>query len=121
MIRGIRGATTVTENTEKEITSSTKNLVEMMIQSNNVKPEDVSHIFFSATTDLNASFPAKAVREINGWTYSNIMCIQEINKHNILNLCIHIMTAINTNKNQKEIEKMIKNEAVKIRPDLTKE
>src|SRR5699024_945680 len=121
MIRGIRGATTVTENTEKEITSSTKNLVEMMIQSNNVKPEDVSHIFFSATTDLNASFPAKAVREINGWTYVPVMCMQEMDVPNSLNLFIRIMMAINTDKNKEEIEHVFKNEAVKLRPDLTKE
>src|SRR5690625_2809994 len=121
MIRGIRGATTVTENTEKEITSSTKNLVEMMIQSNNVKPEDVSHIFFSATTDLNASFQAKAVREINGWTYVQFICMQEINIRKSLNLCIRIMMAIKTNKNQEEIEHVFQNEAVKLRSDLTKE
>src|SRR5699024_8359576 len=121
MIRGIRGATTVTENTEKEITSSTKNLVEMMIQSNNVKTEDVLHIFFSATTDLTALFPAKAIREINGFTYVLLMCMQEIDVPNNLNLCIRIMMALNTDKNQEEIEHVFQNEAVKLRPDLTKE
>src|SRR5699024_3917410 len=121
MIRGIRGATTVTENTEKEITSSNKNLVEMMIHSNNVKPEDVSNIFFYATTDLNASFPAQAVRVTNRWTYVPVMCMQEIDVTNSLNLCIRLMMAINTDKNQEEIEHVFQNEAVKLRPDLTKE
>src|SRR5699024_3610858 len=121
MIRGIRGATTVTENTEKEITSSTKNLVEMMIQSNNVKPKDVSHIYFSVTTVLYASITENAVLEINGWTYVPVMCMQEIDVPNSLNLCIRIMMAINTDKNQEEIEHVFQNEAVKLRPDLTKE
>src|SRR5699024_9676718 len=99
----------------------TKNLVEMMIQSNNVKPEDVSHIFFSATTDLNASFPAKSVREINEWTYVLDKCMLEIEVPHSSSLCNRIMIGINTYKNQEEIEHVFQNEAVKLRPDLTKE
>lgn len=121
MIRGVRGATTVTQNTEKEITLATEKVVKMMVKSNNIKPEDVSHIFFSVTADLDASFPAKAIREIDGWTYVPVMCMQEIDVPNSLDLCIRVMMTINTDKSQKEIEHIFQNEAVKLRPDLTEE
>lgn len=121
MIRGVRGATTVTQNTEQEITLATEKVVNMMVKSNGIKPEDVSHIFFSVTADLDASFPAKAIRKLDGWTYVPVMCMQEIDVPNSLNLCIRIMMTINTAKSQKEIEHIFQNEAVKLRPDLTEE
>ncbi len=121
MIRGIRGATTVKQNTEEEITLETRKVVRSMVEANSVKPEDVSHIFFSTTSDLNASFPAKAIREIKGWTFVPVMCMQEIDVPNSLNMCIRVMMVINTTEQQKEIEHIFHNEAVKLRPDLIEE
>lgn len=121
MIRGVRGATTVTQNTEKEITLATEKVVRAMVRSNDIKPEDISHIFFSVTKDLNACFPAKAIRELSGWTYVPVMCMQEIVVPNSLDLCIRVMMTINTPKSQKEIEHVFQNKAVKLRPDLSEE
>lgn len=121
MIRGVRGATTVLQNTEEEITLATEKVVSEMVKANGIKPEDISHIFFSVTADLNASFPAKGIRELDGWTYVPVMCMQEIDVPNSLDFCIRVMMTINTSKSQKEIEHIFQNEAIKLRPDLTEE
>lgn len=121
MIRGVRGATTVTQNTEEEIMLETKKVVKAMVAANEIKAEDVSHIFFSVTADLDAGFPAKAIRELTEWTYVPVMCMQEIDVPNSLSLCIRVMMTINTKKCQKEIEHIFLNEAVKLRPDLIEE
>ncbi|WP_085992035.1 chorismate mutase [Oceanobacillus senegalensis] len=120
MTRGIRGATTVTHNDEKEILKQAKDLIVEMIDMNNVQATDVSHVFISVTKDLNATFPAKALREIDGWKYVPVMCMAEIDVPHGLKQCIRVMMVTNTNKSQEEIKHIFKNEAVKLRPDLVK-
>src|SRR5699024_355465 len=68
MIRGVRGATTVTENTETQILTNTKVLVEDMVAKNNITPDTISHVFISVTKEINAAFPAKSLRQIPNWT-----------------------------------------------------
>lgn len=121
MIRGVRGATTVTENNEEEIMLETEKVVKAMVDANNIKAQDVSHIFFSVTSELNAGFPAKSIRELEGWTYVPVMCMQEIDVPNSLEKCIRVMMVVNTTKEQKNIEHIFHNEAVKLRPDLIQE
>jgi|SRR5690625_1935234 len=118
MIRGFRGATTVTENIESEISSETKKLLVHMIEKNNIQPGDVSHVFFSVTNDLNNSFPAKVARELHGWTHVPVMCMQEINVPGSLKMCIRIMMVAKTDLQQDEIQHIFLNEAIKLRPDL---
>ncbi|GAE91368.1 chorismate mutase II [Gracilibacillus boraciitolerans JCM 21714] len=62
MIRGIRGATTVTNNNADEIVAETKKMIEQMAQQNDVDPELIASVMISVTPDLNAAFPAKALR-----------------------------------------------------------
>ncbi len=116
--RGIRGATTIMNNTEKEILDCTKRLLEEMITHNHVKPTDVSHVFISVTEEIDAVFPAKALREFEHWTYVPVMCMQEIPVQNSLPKCIRIMMVTHTTLEQDEIHHVFQNEAIQLRPDL---
>lgn len=118
MTRGLRGATTVNENEATEILTNTKLLVAEMVKENGVKPENISHVFISVTDDVNAVFPARALREFSGWTYVPVMCMREIDVPNSLEKCIRVMMVLRTNKNQDELIHIYHNEAVKLRPDL---
>ncbi|RSL33460.1 chorismate mutase [Salibacterium salarium] len=118
MIRGFRGATTVKKNTEEQIVNSTKRLLEKIINENQISPEDVSHIWFTVTTDIDAAFPAKATRLIDNWQFVPVMCAQEIPVPDSLPLCIRIMLTAETNKKQEEVRHVYLNDAVSLRPDL---
>lgn len=120
MTRGIRGATTVTENAEELILEATKILIDEMIAENQIKPQEVSHVFISVTNDINAGFPAKALREIPGWAYVPVMCMKEIEVPGSLEKCIRVMMVVQTDIEQKEINHIFQNEAVLLRPDLIK-
>ncbi|WP_099158357.1 chorismate mutase [Virgibacillus ndiopensis] len=120
MIRGVRGATTVTENDELQILSNTKSLVEEMVKNNKVKVESISHVFISVTKDLNAGFPAKSLRQIQGWKYVPVMCMTEIDVPNSLKNCIRVMMVVNTDVAQSQIKHVFHNEAIRLRPDLNK-
>lgn len=118
MIRGVRGATTVRKNQGDEIVSSTEELLVKMIESNMVAPDSVASIIISATEDITAAFPAKALRKIEGWTYVPVMCMREIPVPGSLKMCIRIMMHINTNTSQDKLIHVYLNEAKTLRPDL---
>jgi|SRR5690625_2551737 len=121
MTRGVRGATTVTENNAEQILKHTKRLVEEMVQKNNIQPEFVSHVFISVTNDINATFPAKSLRELDGWKYVPVMCMREIDVPGSIAKCIRVMMVIHTDKKQDEIQHVFHNEAIQLRPDLLEE
>ncbi|AIF43571.1 chorismate mutase [Virgibacillus sp. SK37] len=120
MTRGLRGATSVLNNEEGQIIANTKALFEEMVNENDIEANDVSHVFISVTKDLNAAFPAKALRELPGYTFVPVMCMTEIDVPGSLPNCIRIMMVINTEKDQQSIKHIFHNEAVKLRPDLVK-
>jgi chorismate mutase len=119
MIRGIRGATTVSMDEEKEILQNTEELLLHIIQDNQIEPNLVASVFISVTEDITAGFPAKALRSFDGWSYVPVMCMQEIPVPGSLQRCIRIMMHVNTSKSQQEIKHIYLKEAIQLRPDLS--
>ncbi|QWU14630.1 chorismate mutase [Paenibacillus sophorae] len=117
--RGIRGATTVTRNDEAEILRETVLLLREMVERNEIIAEDICSVWITMTTDLDATFPARAIREIEGWELVPLMCSTEIPVKGSLLKCIRLMVQVNTDKSQREIRHVYLNEAQKLRPDLS--
>lgn len=117
-VRGLRGAITVDKNTEDEMVAATKQVVKEMIEKNAISPEQVAQVLMTVTEDLNATFPAKALRLFPGWTHVPVMCATEIPVPNGLEKCIRIMMTINTDKSQTEMKHIYLRNAVKLRPEL---
>ena len=120
MIRGVRGAITVSADQPEEILKETRTLILEMVKENQIVPDDVASVIISTTTDISSAFPAKAVRTIEDWTYVPVMCTHEMNVPGSMPLCIRVMMHVNTSIPQKEIQHIYLNEAVKLRPDLIK-
>lgn len=120
MIRGIRGAITVSADKPEEILLETKKLVTEMAKENRIDPDAVASVLISTTTDISSAFPAKAVRSLEDWTYVPVMCTHEMDVPGGLPLCIRVMMHVNTEVAQKEIRHIYLNDAVKLRPDLMK-
>jgi chorismate mutase len=118
LIRGVRGAITVSGNTEEEVISATEELLAKMIELNQIHPDSAASAFISTTEDINAAFPAKAMRKFEGWTYVPVMCMREMPVPNSLKMCVRIMMHVNTDKSQEEIVHVYLREASALRPDL---
>lgn len=118
-VRGIRGATTIEENSADMIVESTRALVEEMATINEVDPTDIATVLISTTSDIDAVFPAKALRSIDGWTYVPVMCMKEIDVQNSLKMCIRVMMTVNSDLEQQQVNHVYHNDAKKLRPDLT--
>jgi len=116
--RGVRGATTVEENTRDAILRSGRQLLALMIRRNGIKPRDVASAIFSVTHDLDAEFPALAARQL-GWLEVPLLCTNEIPVPGSLPRCIRILVNWNTSKPQNEIAHIYIHEAERLRPDLS--
>src|SRR5438132_6151255 len=95
--RGIRGATTVERNDRTEILKSTRELLEVLVRLNGLRPEDIAYVWFTVTPDLDAELPALAAREL-GWTEVPPMCGREIAVPGALGKCIRGLRSWNTTK-----------------------
>jgi monofunctional chorismate mutase len=65
-IHGIRGATTVERNDAAEILGATDELLRAIIETNELRPDDIVSAFFTVTRDIDAAFPARAAEDF-GW------------------------------------------------------
>ena len=116
--RGIRGATTVEHNDREEILDATTELLKMLIERNDIKPEDVASAIFTLTEDLDAEFPALAARYL-GWTEVALICMREIPVQGSLRSCIRILIHVNTTRSASDIQHVYTKGAVNLRPTFS--
>lgn len=114
--RGVRGATTVEENSSQAILRGTRQLLALMVRENGIEPEDVCSVFFSTTHDLDAEFPALAARQL-GWLDSALICTNELDVPGSLRKCVRILIHWNTEKRLDEIVHVYIRDAARLRPD----
>lgn len=116
MCRGVRGATTVTENTTEAILIATRELLETIVRLNDMQPDDVASVYFTTTADLNNTYPALAARQM-GWFHVPLLCGHEMNVPDGLPLCLRVLIHWNTNRRPQEIVHVYLREARSLRPD----
>lgn len=115
-VRGIRGATTVKANDPSSIFDGTLELLRTIVELNGVRSEDIGYVWFTATPDLDASFPADAARAGLGWIDVPLICGREIPVPGALPLCVRVLVAWNTTRSQKEIRHAFLHGARALRP-----
>lgn len=77
MLRAVRGAIGVPDNSRDSIHASTARLVGEMLARNGLDPDVLISVIFTATDDLNAAFPAEAARAV-GLQHVPLLCAREI-------------------------------------------
>lgn len=118
--RGLRGATTIESDTQGNVLSATKELLDSILRANpDLRINDMAAAFFTVTEDIVSEYPALAARQI-GWDLVPMMCAREIPVKGSLPLCIRLLIHWNTDKTQHEINHVYLRGAVKLRPDLVK-
>lgn len=116
-VRGVRGATSVADNTPEAITEATQQLVQALLGQNEIEPEQIAGIIFTVSPDLNAAFPAEAARQL-GLHDVPLICAREIDVPDSLPRCIRVLMQINTTASQRDIRHLYLREARSLRPDL---
>ena len=114
--RGVRGATTTSDNTAESILEATRDLLARIVEANTIQQEDIASVFFTTTVDLNAEYPALAARQL-GWHDVALMCGHEMAIPGALKRCIRVLIHWNTTRRNNEIQHVYIRDAVNLRPD----
>jgi chorismate mutase len=118
--RGIRGATSVDVNNAEAIMTATRELLERIVALNDLSVEDVGSVVFTATSDLDAAYPARAAREM-GWTNTPLLCMQEMAVAGSLPRCIRVLVHWNTDRTPDQVRHVYLGGARALRPDLVRD
>ena len=90
----IRGATTASGNSIREIEVAVAELIDELISRNNLIKTNILSITFTATKDLNACFPASIARKFNGLDSVAFIDCQQMYVPNDVDFCIRIMAQV---------------------------
>lgn len=89
-LHALRGAISVERNEADAILSATRELMSELMERNSVEPEQMVSCIFTATTDLDAQFPAVAARDL-GLDRVPLLCSQEIDVPGSLQRVIRVL------------------------------
>ena len=90
----IRGATTASGNSVKEIEDAVVELINELISRNNMIKANLLSITFTATKDLDACFPASIARKFHGLDSVAFLDCQQMYVPNDVDFCIRIMAQV---------------------------
>lgn len=116
-VRAIRGATTASENTLEAIREVVTELLDEIEARNHLNPEDIVSVIFTATKDLDATFPASVARERPNWENVPLLDVQQMHVEGSLERCIRVLIHVNTPKPQQEMFHPYLRKAQNLRPD----
>lgn len=117
--RGIRGAITVDDNSYDCLRAAVVELIAEIERKNEFLAQDISHVIFTLTKDINCVYPAKIAREeFADWKFVPMMCVQEMEIEQSLAMCLRVLIVINTELKQEEIVPVYLKGAKILRKDL---
>jgi chorismate mutase len=116
-VRGIRGATTVDEDTAADIDRAVIALLTELFDRNDLHNEDLVSVILTATDDLHAKFPAASARTF-GLGDVPLLCARELDIEGATPRCIRVLVHVNTERSRDELHHVYLEGAVGLRDDL---
>ncbi|QQE64921.1 chorismate mutase [Leptolyngbya sp. BL0902] len=115
----IRGAVTVTENTEAAMAEAVTELLDALETRNQLDPSCIISATFSVTRDLDAIFPAAVARRRPGWDNVALLDVQHMHVEGSLPCCIRVMLHVQLPIVHAAISHAYLRGAQSLRPDLS--
>jgi chorismate mutase len=116
-VRAVRGAIQVDDNDRDLILDGTRELVLEVLRRNEIDPDDLISIVFTATPDLTAEFPAYAARQM-GLTDVPLLCTTEIAVPGSMPRVLRLMAHVETSLTRSDIRHVYLRGASALRTDL---
>lgn len=116
-IRAVRGATQVGADDRELVLAATRELVEQVVQRNELAPDDLISILFTATRDLTCVAPALAARQL-GLHDVALICAQEMWVEGSLPRVVRVLAHVETARTNAEIRNVYLNGTDVLRRDI---
>lgn len=117
VLRAIRGATTLDEDTKEQVHERTQALMREILARNELSPDDLVSIVFTVTGDVHAAFPATAARAL-GLDDVALLGAQEIAVPGALERCIRVLVHCYSERDRSELRHVYLEGATVLRRDL---
>jgi chorismate mutase len=118
VVRGIRGATTLDEDSVEQVYKRVQALVAEMLGRNGVEHEDIVSMIFTVTDDVTAAFPAAAARAM-GLHEVPLLGAREMVVSGDPPRCVRVLAHVYSERSRAEIVHVYLEGAVQLRPDLS--
>src|ERR1700712_5504533 len=115
-VRGVRGAIQIDANDRDAILAGTSELASTVLSRNGLTGDDLISIFFTATPDLDAEFPAYAARLL-GFTDVPLMCASEIPVPGAMPRVLRLLAHVETSLSRAELRHVYLGGAADLRRD----
>jgi chorismate mutase len=113
----VRGAIQVAANDRPAILDGTSELVTEVMGRNQLHPDEVISVIFSATADLDAEFPALAARQC-GFGEVPLLCCTEINVPGAMLRVVRLLMHVETELTRPEVQHVYLRGATALRLDI---
>ena len=116
-VRALRGAIQVDADDREEILDRSAELVTAVLERNSLVSDDIISIWFTATPDLTAEFPAYAARLL-GLTDVPLMCSVEMAVPGSMPRVLRLLAHVDTPRERSELRHVYLHGAAALRRDL---
>ena len=117
VLRALRGATTLDEDTAGQVNARVRALVGSMLERNGIGHDDLVSILFTATDDVTSMFPATAARSL-GLGDVPLICASELDITGAMPRCIRVLMHFYTEHTREALHHVYLEGARGLRDDL---
>jgi chorismate mutase len=117
VVRALRGATTVVEDSAEHVTERVQGLVREMMARNGISHDDIISVVFTSTEDVRSIFPATAARGI-GLGDVPLICAKELSIVGSTPLCVRVLMHMYTERHRRDLHHVYLEGASSLRDDL---
>lgn len=116
-MRALRGATTIEVDERDHVLERTRELIEVVLESNGLDHGDLISIVFTATDDVMSVYPAEAARQL-GIVDTPLLCARELDVEGGMDRCVRLLAHVHTTLEPRELKHAYLHDAVRLRTDL---
>ncbi|MFZ2057383.1 MAG: chorismate mutase [Acidimicrobiales bacterium] len=117
VLRALRGATTLDEDTGAQVNDRVRALISSMLERNGIAHDDLVSVLFTATDDIASMFPATAARSL-GLGDVPLICARELDVIGAVPRCIRVLVHFYTEHPRESLHHIYLEGARGLRDDL---
>jgi chorismate mutase len=117
VVRALRGATAVDEDTAEQVAARTTELLAALLARNEVELDALISVLFTATPDVRSMFPAAAARTL-GLGSVPLLCATEIDVRGAMPRVLRVLVHLHTERSRDELHHVYLHGTSQLRDDL---
>lgn len=116
-VRAVRGAVQLERDERGHMAEQVEQLLSAILDRNDLTPDDLISVWFTATPDLHSDFPAAAARGL-GIVDVPLICAQELDIAGAMPRVVRILAHVESGRTKPEIAHVYLGAAAALRKDI---